>query len=80
MGHVFVQHPVRNVCLQFKIDRLNRFPTGVLQVFTTQKSFPSDIPPAIKTSKAATGGVLSKKVVLKFSQNSQENIVPESLF
>ena len=80
MGHVFVQHPVRNVCLQFKIDRLSRFPTGVLQVFTTQKSFPSEIPPAIKTAKAATGGVLSKKVVLKFSQNSQENIVPESLF
>ena len=80
MGHVFVQHPVRNVCLQFKIDRLSHFPNGVLQVFTTQKSFPSEIAPAIETAKAVAGGDLSKKVVLIFSQNSQENIVPKSLF
>ena len=34
-GHAFVQHPIRNVCVKFKADRLSRSGTAVRQVFTT---------------------------------------------
>ena len=36
-GQHFVQHPVRNVYANFKVDHLSRFRTVARQVFTTQK-------------------------------------------
>ena len=38
-----MQQSVRNVCVKFKVDRVNRFRTGARQVLTTQKLFPSKI-------------------------------------
>ena len=49
-GHGFVQQSVRNVCAKFKVDCLSRFRTGARQVFTTQKTFPSEIPVTMKTT------------------------------
>ena len=42
-GHIFVQHPVRDVCAKFKVDRLSRFRTGAREMFTPQKPFPGKI-------------------------------------
>ena len=39
-----MQEPVRNACAMFKVDRLSRFFTGAREVFTTQKTFPNEIP------------------------------------
>ena len=54
-GHDFVQQSVRNVCVKFKVDQVNRFRTGARQVLTTQKLFPSKIP---LTMKIATSNSL----------------------
>ena len=54
-GHSFVQQSVKNVCVKFKVDRVNRFRTGARQLFTTQKLFPSKIP---LTMKIATSNSL----------------------
>ena len=50
-----MQQSVRNVCTKFKVDPSSYFRTGVGQVFTTQKPFPSEIP---LTMKAATSNSL----------------------
>ena len=48
--HAFVQHPIRNACAKFEIDRWSHFCTGVPQAFTTQKSLPSRIHLTMKTA------------------------------
>ena len=45
-----MQQSVRNGCAKFKVDPLSRFCTGALQVFITQKLFPSEIPLTMKTA------------------------------
>ena len=48
-GHLLLQHPVRNGCAKFKVDRLSRFRTGAHEVITNQKPFCSEIPLTMKT-------------------------------
>ena len=50
-------------------------PTNELKAYSNKPVKPSEI-----FSKAATRGVLQKKVFLKIFQNSQETPLPESLF
>ena len=48
-GNSFVYHPVRNVCGKFEVNRLNRFGAEAREVFTSQKTFLSEIPLNMKT-------------------------------
>ena len=49
-AHVFVQHPVRNVYGKFEVDHSSRFGTRARELFTTQKTFLSEISPNMKTA------------------------------
>ena len=51
LWNTFGQHSVRNVCANFKLDRVRRSRNRACQVFTTQKSFLGKIPLAMKTAK-----------------------------
>ena len=35
-----MQHPARNVCPKFKVDRFSRFHTGACHMLTSQETFP----------------------------------------
>ena len=64
--HVFAQHPVRNKCAKFKVNRLSLF--GGCQMFNTQKPFCSKIPLTMKTvtSNSLEKHCLTKLPSLKF--------------
>ena len=47
---IFVQHPIRNVCAKFKVNRSSHFGAAAREVFTTQKTFPSEILLTMKTT------------------------------
>ena len=59
-----MQQSVRNVCTKFTIDPLSCFCTGVRQVFTIQKLFPSEIPLTMKTAKSNSLNTFSYQITI----------------